>query len=131
MKKFYRLSFFLLITLSIASCIGTGGKPKQPPFVIDNEDKIEMTLRHTPHEECFAVQANQEIDFAFITDGDVDFNLHYHVGRDIYYPVKEEDINRYKGVYTPEKKQIYCLMWTNYGEDSIPLTYYYTVNDKK
>jgi hypothetical protein len=42
----------------------------------------------------------------------VDFNIHYHRGDEVFYPVKRERMRGDGGTFTAKSGEDYCWMWT-------------------
>jgi hypothetical protein len=65
------------------------------------------------HEECLELQAGEKRNYNWRADGPVDFNIHYHAGSEVFYPVKRERMRGDGGTFTAGKvTQHYCWMWT-------------------
>jgi hypothetical protein len=64
-------------------------------------------------EECLKMSAGQTIAYAFEASAPVDFNIHYHRGKDVFYPVKDDGVARAEARFTAPAADEYCLMWTN------------------
>ena len=64
------------------------------------------------HEECLRMEAGEKRRFHWKADGPVDFNVHYHEGRDVFYPVKRDGMRGDGGTFTAKIAQDYCWMWT-------------------
>jgi hypothetical protein len=64
-------------------------------------------------EECLKMSAGQSIAYAFEATAPVDFNIHYHRGKDVFYPVKDDGVGRAEARFTAPEADEYCLMWTN------------------
>ena len=62
------------------------------------------------HEKCLALTPPQKFEYRFESTAKVDFNLHYHKGDQVYYPVKLDRINAESGMYEVTAKETYCLM---------------------
>jgi hypothetical protein len=82
------------------------------------------------HEECVSVHRGQRIVYAFDTSAPVDFNIHYHSDRQIFYPVKKDNVRADSGKYEPTTDDIHCLMWTNKDLGPVSLNYEYSVRDE-
>ena len=65
------------------------------------------------HEKCLSLAPPQKLQYSFGTDKAVDFNIHYHKGDMVYYPVKEKKTTLSEGIYTPPSREDYCMMWEN------------------
>ena len=64
------------------------------------------------HEECMTVDADDKRRWQWKADGPVDFNVHYHKGNDVSYPVKRDGMRGDGGVFTSKTREDYCWMWT-------------------
>jgi hypothetical protein len=67
---------------------------------------------HAMHEECMTVDANDPRRWQWKADGPVDFNVHYHKGNDVSYPVKRDGMRGDGGVFVARTREGYCWMWT-------------------
>jgi hypothetical protein len=66
-------------------------------------------------ELCGRLAPGQVISWSFESDGNTDFNIHYHVGKEVEYPEKAAAISRAKGELHVRVEQDYCWMWKNPG----------------
>jgi hypothetical protein len=73
-------------------------------------------------EECFALPAGQTIGYAFEATGPVDFNIHFHRGNDVFYPVQADQVRRSDNRFTASSTEEFCLMWTNRSAQEVTLT---------
>ena len=64
-------------------------------------------------EECFKLPGGQSIGYAFESSAPVDFNIHFHRGNDVLYPVKVDAVRRADDRLTAPSTEEFCLMWTN------------------
>jgi len=64
------------------------------------------------HEECLTIAKGKSIDFEWSTTQPVDFNIHYHRGDDVTYPMKADNAKQKKGRFSPGTKEDFCWMWT-------------------
>jgi hypothetical protein len=64
-------------------------------------------------EECFKLPAGQTIEYAFRSSEPLDFNIHYHRGKDVEYPVRRAQVQEADGRFTAPSSEEFCLMWTN------------------
>ena len=74
-------------------------------------------------EKCMTLVPGQKIDYNFESAAKLNFNLHYHKGDQVYYPVKLDRTNGESGSYEAKAKEVYCLMWENRSSADIELTY--------
>ena len=90
--------------------------------------KVEKALASTKaHEECMTLEPNQELTYAFKATTDLKFNLHYHEGKNVVFPIKEDKISKHSGTFKPKSKQDYCLMWANKSDKDATVTYEFEV----
>ena len=82
------------------------------------------------HEDCMELVPGQILDYSFETSKPVDFNLHFHEDKNVSYEISKDGVSADKGTFVCEKKQHYCLMWTNPGPEPIGLTYSYSLGKK-
>ena len=97
----------LVLALAATSAFAAGGdaptKAGQP--VTLKPQKI--------YEKCLSLVPPQKLQYSFGTDKAVDFNIHYHKGDMVYYPVREMKTTSSEGVYTPPSRENYCMTWEN------------------
>lgn len=93
----------LAATSALAADSGTAAKAGKP--VTLKPQKI--------HEKCLSLEPPQKLQYSFGTDKAVDFNIHYHKGDMVYYPVREKKTTSAEGLYTPPSREDYCMMWEN------------------
>jgi hypothetical protein len=75
-------------------------------------------------ELCLDLTALDELEYDFQSDQPVDFNIHYHDGPTIRFPVNLTGITGHAARFVPEKDQSYCLMWLNQALSRTALTYH-------
>jgi len=79
------------------------------------------------HEECFRLAPQQRVQYNFRLDRPGEFNLHYHVGKDVHYPVRSESVSEQKGDFVARAAEEYCLMWTGAKGGETRLGYEFVV----
>ena len=65
------------------------------------------------HEKCMSLSPPQKLQYSFGTNKAVDFDIHYHKGDMVYYPVREKKTTSSEGLYTPPSREDYCMTWEN------------------
>jgi hypothetical protein len=73
-------------------------------------------------EKCMNLEPPQKIEYRFDASAKLNFNLHYHKGEQVYYPVKLDRTNGESGLYEAKAKETYCLMWENKSGADIELS---------
>ena len=64
------------------------------------------------HEECLRIEAGAQRRYLWKSDAPVDFNIHYHRGDAVLYPVKREGMRGDGGTFVAKSGEDYCWMWT-------------------
>jgi hypothetical protein len=64
------------------------------------------------HEECARLEPGESRKYHWKSNAPVDFNIHYHRGSDVFYPVKRDAMRGDGGTFTAKTAQDYCWMWT-------------------
>lgn len=64
-------------------------------------------------EVCGRLVAGQPVRWRFEAGRALDFNVHYHVGKEVAYPERRKGLRRADGVLAVPAEQDYCWMWTN------------------
>lgn len=64
-------------------------------------------------EVCGELAAGERVSWAFEADAELDFNIHYHEGDRVTYPVKSPQVRLLADELTAPVDQTYCWMWTN------------------
>ena len=64
-------------------------------------------------ELCGPLQRGQSVKWTFAADRPLNFNVHYHVGKDVKYPAKQDQVSSQDGELRVDAAQDYCWMWTN------------------
>ena len=66
-------------------------------------------------ELCGDLAKGQAIGWSFEADQSLDFNVHFHQGNEVVFPVKQDAIKQASGTLIVAAKQDYCWMWSNKG----------------
>lgn len=87
-------------------------------------DAVEKRLSVAPGkfaELCSALQRGQAVLWQFRADAALDFNIHYHIDKQVEYPERRAGISEANGRLAPSVNQSYCWMWTNRSTRPIEL----------
>jgi hypothetical protein len=71
-------------------------------------------------EVCEKLPEGDSVGWSFEAGGPLDFNIHFHEGKEVRFPARKAQVARGEGRLTAARKQDYCWMWTNKG--AVPLT---------
>jgi len=72
-------------------------------------------------EVCGPLAVGEQVRWRFRADRPLDFNVHYHVGKDVVYPVRQDGAIERDGVLAVSRRDEYCWMWTNPGTTTAQL----------
>jgi hypothetical protein len=64
-------------------------------------------------EVCGPLRKGQSVEWSFESDAALDFNIHYHRGKKVVFPAKQEAVRKSGGTLVVALDQDYCWMWTN------------------
>jgi hypothetical protein len=74
---------------------------------------VDVTLSpRKVHEECVRLEAGQSRRWHWKSSAPADFNVHYHRGEEVFYPVKRDGMRGDGGTFTAKTGEDYCWMWT-------------------
>lgn len=73
-------------------------------------------------ERCIKLAAGASMRYRFKSSAAVDFNLHYHRGKDVFYPVKKTALATRTGRFRAKTADVYCLMWENRTKATVKVT---------
>jgi|SRR5688572_2819547 hypothetical protein len=78
-----------------------------------NDLAVEVNLApRKVHEECARMEAGESRRWHWKSTAPVDFNIHYHRGEEVFYPVKRDGMRGDGGTFTAKSGEDYCWMWT-------------------
>ena len=64
-------------------------------------------------EVCGPLRKGQSVRWSFESDAALDFNIHYHQGKKVVFPAKQDAVAKSGGTLVVALDQDYCWMWTN------------------
>ncbi len=72
-------------------------------------------------EVCGKLARAQAVAWRFDADGPLNFNIHYHEGKEVRYPERRDALADGSGRLQAAHDQDYCWMWTNKSTQPIAL----------
>ena len=72
-------------------------------------------------EVCGKQKKGDSVTWKFKASAPMDFNIHYHVGKDVSYPEKRADIASANGTLSAPLDQDYCWMWSNRSAQAVDI----------
>jgi hypothetical protein len=82
----------------------------------DADGRFERSVSVAPGkfaEVCGKLPAGLKIGWNFEASAPLDFNVHYHVGKEVVFPSKLTAVVTAKDTLTTKIDQDYCWMWSN------------------
>ncbi|MBL8523453.1 MAG: hypothetical protein JNN20_07185 [Betaproteobacteria bacterium] len=70
-------------------------------------------------EVCGKLKKDQGVAWRFSGSGATDFNIHYHVGKDVVYPENRKAVAKADGTLVPALDQDFCWMWSNRSDAAV------------
>ena len=102
------------------------------PLQADNSASKHFVLVTTHQNDigeiCPEMNAGQTLSFDFKSNNEVEFNLHYHEGENVNYPIEPHKVTSLKKSFEAPIKQTYCLMWKGLSEDASKVKLRYMIN---
>lgn len=72
-------------------------------------------------EVCGPLKAGDQATWAFNATDELDFNIHYHEGEEVVYPVQSKATSSLANKLVAPVDQTYCWMWTSQESASLRL----------
>ena len=72
-------------------------------------------------EVCGKLAVGEGVRWSFTSAAPVDFNIHYHVGKEAVFPAKQAQVSNGRDTLNVAVAQDYCWMWTNKGGAPVSL----------
>lgn len=66
-------------------------------------------------EACAKLRKGGTVTWSFEAAHAIDFNIHFHEGKDVHYPAEKTQVQRESGILRATLEQDYCWMWSNKG----------------
>lgn len=72
-------------------------------------------------EVCGKLSQGQTVGWQFESEAELDFNIHYHQGKDVVFPAKLAKVKQGQDQLKVAFDQDYCWMWSNKGKAAAAL----------
>ena len=72
-------------------------------------------------ELCGKLAAGSSVSWRFDATGPVDFNIHYHLEKEVVYPERSAARSSGAGALDVAVPQTYCWMWVNKGAEPVSM----------
>lgn len=70
-------------------------------------------------ELCGKLNVGDHVRWRFEASAAVDFNIHYHVGKDTEYPAKQTQVTTAQDALRVTVREDHCWMWTNKSQQPV------------
>jgi len=117
MTKYYKAVIFFLILCVIPFSVQAA--PEKTDRALIEPGKV--------HEVCMELEFGRRLTYAFISSREMNFNIHYHQGEKVSFPVEEHLTKEESEIFTSQADQGYCMMWTNPNDKPSRLNVIYKV----
>jgi len=67
-------------------------------------------------EICENLAKGSAVAWEFKASTPLNFNIHFHQGKDVAFPEKQDGVSERQGTLVAPSKEDYCWMWTNKGD---------------
>lgn len=72
-------------------------------------------------EVCGKQKMGDSVAWQFKGSAATDFNIHYHVGKEVSYPENRKDVTSADGTLSAPLDQDYCWMWSNRSAQAVDI----------
>jgi hypothetical protein len=109
----------LLAACLLAPALALAADPPKAPTAAAPAEKVHMwqpfdsvIQPQQDVEVCTKMARGETRRYHWKSDAPVDFNIHYHRGKEVFYPVKRSAMRADGGSFTAKEADEYCWMWT-------------------
>ena len=104
-----------LAALALAG-LGRSAQAELVDITWDPAGRFETTMNIAPGkfaEVCGSLTKGQSVAWSFKGNNPTNFNIHYHEGKQVVFPVQQDGLSDAQGKLQVNLTQDYCWMWTN------------------
>ncbi|MEY3140460.1 MAG: hypothetical protein RL298_1201 [Pseudomonadota bacterium] len=113
----------MLLLFALACCVSTS-QAELISFKLDANLSFKTQTNIQPgkfSEVCGKLKKGNLIRWQFDSSAPLDFNIHYHEGKEVIFPYKMNAIKSAKEELLISLDQDYCWMWTNKSSEAVKL----------
>ena len=114
-KRHRAVSIALALAPALAA-IAPGTRAEIVDIAWDADGRFERNVHVAPGkfaEICGKLPAGLKVGWHFEASAALDFNVHYHVGKEVVFPSKLNAVATAKDTLATKIDQDYCWMWSN------------------
>ena len=112
------------LAVLVAAVIAIDVRAELVEIAWDKAGRFETTVSVAPGkfaEVCGQLDRGQSVAWSFKADRPMNFNIHYHEGKQVVFPAKQDAAVDAQGKLDVSLSQDYCWMWTNKANAPIRL----------
>lgn len=116
MRPFFAAGLLLVALTAFASML---------EVTWNEQGRYETTITVPPGrfaEVCGKLDRGHSVDWKFRSSAPTEFNIHYHLGKDVVYPAQKDNATEAGGRLNVEADADYCWMWTSKEPAPVRLT---------
>lgn len=113
-----------MLLLFALACSVSNSQAEIISFKLDANLSFKTQLNIQPgkfSEVCGKLKKGNLIRWQFDSSALLDFNIHYHEGKEVIFPYKMNAIKSAKEEFLISRDQDYCWMWTNKSSEAVKL----------
>lgn len=113
-----------LLAIAFAAMAGASARADVTDIAWSAEGRFEHRAELAPGgfaEVCGRLEKGSVVRWAFDAAGPTDFNIHYHQGKQVLFPVQRRGAAKGAATLKVKLDQDYCWMWTNRGTQPLAL----------
>ncbi|HMM85715.1 MAG TPA: hypothetical protein PKC53_09585 [Azohydromonas sp.] len=110
--------------LSSAALLSAAAQAEIVDIAWSSEGRFERRLTVAPGkfaEVCGKLVKAESVAWRFDASGPLNFNVHYHEGKEVRYPERRDALASASGQLRVALDQDYCWMWTNKSAQPVDL----------
>lgn len=112
------------VALSLAILCSTAARADIIDIAWNEQGRFERRVSVAPGkfaEVCGKLSRADSVAWRFEASGPLNFNIHYHEGKDVRYPERRDALAGASGRLQVVLDQDYCWMWTNKSGQAVDL----------
>ncbi len=112
------------VALSLAILCSTAARADIIDIAWNEQGRFERRVSVAPSkfaEVCGKLARADSVAWRFEASGPLNFNIHYHEGKDVRYPERRDALAGASGRLQVVLDQDYCWMWTNKSGQAVDL----------
>jgi hypothetical protein len=73
-------------------------------------------------EWCSPLKRGEKVQWQFEANAVLDFNVHYHEGKKVNFPARQDAVAKAQATLDPPVDHAYCWMWANKSKSPVDLS---------